>query len=220
MFITFEGLDFSGKTTQAVRAVERLRSAEGSDPLPVIHFLREPGGTRISERIREMLLDRANLEMGELTELLLFSASRAQLVREVIRPALDRGETVVCDRYADSTTAYQGYGRQLDLGMIRAGNQAATGGTMPGLTIVVDIPVEEIARRKDRAGLAYDRMESAGWEFYERVREGYRAMAAAEPDRIVVIDGTGSIESTGELVWRQIACRRTGSNTSGRKVHL
>src|SRR5512142_725810 len=104
MFITFEGLDFSGKTTQAVRAVERLRALAGSPELPAVQFLREPGGTRISERIREMLLDKANLDMAELTELLLFSASRAQLVHEIIRPALARGEVVVCDRYCDSTT--------------------------------------------------------------------------------------------------------------------
>ncbi|HEX9007590.1 MAG TPA: dTMP kinase [Bacteroidota bacterium] len=207
MFITFEGLDFSGKTTQAVRAVERLQDLAGAGEAPPVHFLREPGGTRISERIREMLLDKANLDMGELTELLLFSASRAQLVREIIRPALERGEIVVCDRYCDSTTAYQGYGRGIDLALVRAVNTAATGGTMPDLTLVIDIPVDEIARRKDRAGMAFDRMESAGRAFYERVRQGYRDLAAQEPRRFVIVDGTGSIDTIGQDVWRHLSCR-------------
>ncbi len=207
MFITFEGLDFSGKTTQAVRAVEKLRALAGNPDLPAVHFLREPGGTRISERIREMLLDKANLDMAELTELLLFSASRAQLVHEIIRPALGREEVVVCDRYCDSTTAYQGYGRGIDLDLVRAVNTAATGGTMPDLTLVIDIPVEEIARRKDRAGMAFDRMESAGRTFYERVRRGYRTLASTEPDRVVIVEGTGSIEAIEQEVWRQVSCR-------------
>ncbi len=207
MFITFEGLDFSGKTTQAVRAVEKLRALAGSPEVPAVQFLREPGGIRISERIREMLLDKANLDMAELTELLLFSASRAQLVHEIIRPALGREEVVVCDRYCDSTTAYQGYGRGIDLDLVRAINTAATGGTMPDLTLVIDIPVEEIARRKDRAGMAFDRMESAGRAFYERVRRGYRTLAATEPDRVVIVDGTGSMEATEQEVWRQVSCR-------------
>ncbi len=205
MFITFEGLDFSGKTTQAERAVEKLRRLVIVEGMPhLVHFLREPGGTRISERIREILLDKTNLEMAELTELLLFSASRAQVVDQVIRPALQRGDTVVCDRYCDSTTAYQGYGRQVDLGMIQAVNAAATGGTMPDLTIIVDIPVEEISRRKDLAGIPFDRMESAGRAFYERVRLGYCALAAAEPGRVVTVDGTGSIEAIEQEVWKHI----------------
>ncbi len=207
MFVTFEGLDFSGKTTQAVRAVERLRGLAGSPEVPAVQFLREPGGTRISERIREMLLDKANLDMAELTELLLFSASRAQLVHEIIRPALDRGEIVVCDRYCDSTTAYQGYGRRIDLELVRAINKAATGGTMPDLTMVIDIPVDEIARRKDRAGTAFDRMESAGRAFYEQVRRGYHDLASAEPRRVVLVDGTGSIDAIEQDVWRHLSCR-------------
>ncbi len=207
MFISFEGLDFSGKTTQAVRTVERLRSLADTMEVPAVQFLREPGGTRISERIREMLLDKANLDMAELTELLLFSASRAQLVREIIRPALERGEIVVCDRYCDSTTAYQGYGRGIDLDLIRAVNAAATGGTMPDLTLVIDIPVDEIARRKDRAGMAFDRMESSGRTFYERVRHGYRDLASMEPRRFVIVDGTGSIDTIEQDVWRHLSCR-------------
>jgi dTMP kinase len=164
-----------------------------------------------------MLLDKANLDMAELTELLLFSASRAQVVREIIRPALDRGETVVCDRYCDSTTVYQGYGRGMDLAMIRAINAIATGGTMPDLTIVVDIPIDEIVRRRDRAGIPFDRMESAGRAFYERVRQGYLELAEGEPRRVVTVDGTGSIEAIEQEVWRHIACFR---NTHQRERKL
>ena len=132
-----------------------------------------------------------------------------QLVREVIRPALARGDTVVCDRYCDSTTAYQGYGRGIALETIREINAAATGGTMPGLTIVVDIPVDEIIRRRNHAGKAFDRMESAGREFYERVRQGYQDLAAAEPERVVIVNGVGPIESVAEEVWRHIERRRS-----------
>ncbi len=139
MFITFEGLDFSGKSTQATILVEKLKKAH-----PVVHFLREPGGTKISERIRDILLDKKNLEMTDAAELLLFSAARAQLVKEVIVPALQRGEIVVCDRYYDSTTAYQGYGRGIDLDAVKSINRLATGGTDPDITFFVDIPVDEI----------------------------------------------------------------------------
>lgn len=197
MFITFEGLDFSGKTTQANLFVERLKAAARR---PVL-FLREPGGTMISERIREILLDRKHLEMFPLAELLLFSASRSQLVQEVIRPALDRGETVVCDRFYDSTTAYQGYGRGLDLESIGRINTIAAAGVIPDITFFVDIPLEEIVRRKTAAGVPFDRMESGGEEFYRRVRHGYLTMAAQEK-RFVRVEGTGTIESIGGNVWQ------------------
>lgn len=199
MFITFEGLDFSGKSTQAQLLAERLRAS-----LPQkksVHFLREPGGTDISERIRGILLDKANLTMCDLTELLLFSASRAQLVAEVVRPALSRGELVLCDRYCDSTTAYQGYGRGVDLSTIAAINAAATGGTMPDLTFFIDIPVEEIIRRKEKAGVTFDRMESGGREFYRRVRQGYQAIATTEPERFVRIEGTRTVEDIEVEIW-------------------
>ncbi len=183
MFITFEGLDFSGKTTQATRFVERVKAdAQGS-----VLFLREPGGTRISERIREILLDREHLEMSPMAELLLFSASRSQLVQEVILPALGRGETVVCDRFYDSTTAYQGYGRGLDLQAIGRINAIASAGLVPDLTIFVDIPIEEIGRRKTAAGVPFDRMESGGGEFY-------RARALRLPGH----GGPGEAVRTGE----------------------
>ncbi len=157
MFITFEGLDFSGKSTQATILVEKLKRTHA-----VVHLLREPGGTGISERIRDILLDKKNLEMNDSAELLLFSAARAQLVKEVIVPALGREEIVLCDRYHDSTTAYQGYGRDLPLDAVKSINNLATGGLDPDLTFFIDIPVDEIERRKKKAGIMFDRMESSG----------------------------------------------------------
>jgi dTMP kinase len=206
MFISFEGLDFSGKSTQAVRAVERLRNeGRGEGRGTTVHFLREPGGTAISERIREILLDRSTQEMTDLTELLLFSASRAQLVSQVIRPALAAGEIVVCDRYCDSTIAYQGWGRGLDLATVQAIIKASVGETMPDLTLFIDIPVEEIARRKEAAGMTFDRMESAGRDFYERVRGGFLDLAAAEPERVRRVDGTGSVDTVHAAVWNAVS---------------
>ncbi len=189
MFITFEGLDFSGKSTQATLLVEKLKQQHCT-----VHFIREPGGTAISEKIRDILLDKKHLEMSDTAEILLFSASRSQLVSQVIKPALLRGEVVVCDRYCDSTTAYQGYGRELDLDAVRAINKLATGGTMPDLTVLVDIPIDEIERRKTRAGLTFDRMESSGRAFYERVRDGYHQLVLAEPERWVRVSGLLSID--------------------------
>ncbi|MDL1893641.1 dTMP kinase [Sphingobacteriales bacterium CHB3] len=190
MFISFEGLDFSGKSTQAKLLVEQLRQQRHT-----VHFIREPGGTVISEKIRDILLDKNHLEMSDAAEILLFSASRSQLVQQVIAPALQRGDVVVCDRYCDSTTAYQGYGRGLGLEDVQTINRFATGGTMPDLTILVDIPIEEIERRKTKAGLTFDRMESAGRAFYERVRQGYHQLAADDPGRWFRVDGMLSIET-------------------------
>ncbi len=209
MFLTFEGLDFSGKTTQAKLVVEKFKSPPSSSGLlpRAVQFIREPGGTRISERLREILLDKKNLELSQMTELLLFSASRAQLVEEVILPALQRGETVVCDRYYDSTTAYQGHGRGLDLSTIRRINAAATFGLKPDLTVLVDIPVEEIERRKAVAGLPFDRMESSGRAFYEKVRRGYLEIARDEPGRFVVVDGMKPIQELEQDIWSAALCR-------------
>ena len=209
MFITFEGLDFSGKTTQAGRLVERLtvHSPYRHTTPPTIHFLREPGGTSIAERIRALLLDRQHTVMCAETELFLFSASRAQLVTEVIRPAVERGEIVVCDRFYDSTTAYQAYGRGLPLDEVQAVNRFATGGLRPDLTLFVDIPVDALERRLAGAGVGADRMESAGREFYERVRKGFLAIVAAEPDRVVRVDGDADRDTVGQDVWRRVVTR-------------
>ena len=200
MFLTFEGVDCSGKTTQAAMLVEALCARSGR----IVHFIREPGGTAISERLREILLDRSNLELAELTELFLFSASRAQLVAQVILPALARGEIVVCDRFHDSTTAYQGYGRGLDLDAVRRINTVATAGTDPDLTLLVDITVGEIEARKKASGGAPDRMENAGREFYERVRKGYLAIAREQPERFVVIDGMRNVNDIARDIRRAV----------------
>lgn len=164
-------------------------------------MLREPGGTEISERIREILLDRRHREMGQTTELLLFSASRAQLVDEVIVPALLRGEIVVCDRFYDSTTAYQGYGRGLDLETVERINRLVAGKARPDLTILIDVSVDEIESRMQRAGASADRMENSGRAFYERVRAGYQALCRREPDRCVCVDGMRPVDAIAEQIW-------------------
>jgi dTMP kinase len=199
MFITFEGLDFSGKTTQAVMLVEELKHA-GKDVL----FLREPGGTSISERIRDLLLDRVHLEMNPTAELLLFSAARSQLVTEVIEPALQRGTIVISDRFYDSTTAYQGNGRGLDLNDVRMLNRIATGGRKPDLTLFIDVGIDELLRRRHAARAEADRMESSGRAFYERVRRGYIEIAQLEPDRCRTINGERSIESIRDEISRLV----------------
>ncbi len=195
MLITFEGLDYSGKSTQVTRAVNRLKS----DGRPVL-LVREPGGTDIGEKIRSILLDKKSTEMTDISELMLFSASRAQLVAGVIRPALAEGTVVVCDRFYDSTTAYQGWGRGIDLQAVRAINTTATFGLIPDLTIYLDVRVEEIERRIQKTGAGRDRMESNGREFHERVRKGYLALAETE-QRFVVIDGEKTVDAIHEEIW-------------------
>ncbi len=201
MFLTFEGIDFCGKSTQARLLVERLEKDH------VVRLIREPGGTRISERLREILLDRRHLELTDVAELFLFSASRAQLVAEVIRPAIERSELVICDRYYDSTTAYQGFGRGIDREAISRINALATGGTDPDLTFVIDIPVDEIERRKQSAGLSFDRMEISGQQFYGRVRAGYQNMARTL-ERMVLLDGTLPAQEIHQEIWRTLLLRR------------
>lgn len=209
MFVTFEGVDRSGKTTQATLLSETLH-ARGDK---IVHLIREPGGTAISERLREILLDKEHLDLSEITELFLFSASRAQLVRQVIAPALRRGEIVVCDRFSDSTTAYQGYGRGVNLDAVRQINAVATDGIVPDLTILVDVTVEEIERRKRKTAETLDRMELSGRTFYERVRAGYLALARQAPDRFLVIDGMRAINEIADEIRREVEIRleRIGS---------
>lgn len=203
MFVTLEGLDYSGKSTQADRLLRRLERSHREEPdrWPPVTFLRDPGGTPLSERLRDVLLDRQHLAMCGRTELLLFAASRAQLVETVIRPSLRRGSLVICDRFYDSTTAYQGYGRGLDLDDVRRLNDFGAGGLKPDLTILFDVPIDEVERRRRAAGAVADRMESSGRAFFERVRNGYLALAAAEPDRIVRIDGTDEPDAVEARVW-------------------
>lgn len=189
VFVTFEGPEGSGKTTQ-LRLLADWLQRQGWDVLTT----REPGGTRIGDRVRAILLDPQHTEMLPTTEILLFSAARAQVVGERILPHLRKGGVVLCDRYADSTMAYQGYGHGLDLGVLRTITEFATGGLVPDLTILLDVPVEVGLRRKaEGLGGEWNRMEQKARAFHERVRAGYREMAALEPDRWLVLDATASI---------------------------
>lgn len=187
LFITVEGIDGCGKSTQA-RLIAAAFEAAGHDVLR----LREPGGVKISEQIRAILLDPANAEMGDVCELLLYEAARAQLVHQVIRPALAAGKTVVCDRFCDSTTAYQAFADGLDRNMVSQANELAVDGCRPDLTLVFDLPVEDALRRRSGRE-AEDRLELKGLEFQERVAAGFRAVAVDEPDRVKLIDAGGSI---------------------------
>ena len=198
MFITFEGLDFSGKSTQ----VKLLSDRFSQEDFNVI-VLREPGGTEIGEKIRKILLDKASTGMTDVSELFLFSASRSQLVEEVIKPALDGRMVVICDRYFDSTTAYQGWARGIPLETIRSVNQSASGGLVPRLTFFLDIPVSEVEKRFQRAKSNKDRMESNGKEFYEKAREGYLRIAKEE-QRFRVIDGTKNADEIHEVIWKEV----------------
>ena len=186
-FITLEGVDGAGKSTQA-RLLARALELAGYQ----VVSLREPGGTAISEKIRALLLDPANTAMGDTCELLLYEAARAQLVHEVIAPALAAGKVVLCDRFCDSTTCYQAFADGLDRQMVRDANNLAVAGTHPALTLVYRITPEQAALRMAARGAA-DRMEAKGMAFQERVCQGFCAIAAEEPDRVKLIDATASI---------------------------
>ena len=190
MFISFEGIDFSGKSTQ----IELLKDYL-IDHKKKVEILREPGGTDISEKVRRILLDNKNEKMVAEAELLLFSASRAQLVREKIRPYLQKGIYVISDRFHDSSTAYQGYGRGIPIEVVTKVHDLAIGETIPDLTFFIDIPVG-IAneRKKKKSKVKLDRIEMADIEFYNRVRSGYLEIARQE-ERFKVIDGTQTIET-------------------------
>ena len=189
LFITFEGTDGAGKTTQ----IQRL-SADLRQVCYDICLTREPGGTPISEQIRDMLLNPDHSEMAATTELLLYAASRAQHVSEVIKPALEAGKIVISSRFADAMVVYQGYGRGLDLERINRLNRIATDGVTPNVTFVLDLPVEIGLQRvqKSRGGL--DRLEREKIEFHQRLRDGYRALAQQETQRLKIIDAQASPE--------------------------
>lgn len=199
MFITFEGIDFSGKSTQVELLNEYLVKQNKN-----ILLIREPGGTEISEKIREILLDKKNNAMVMETELLLFSASRAQLVREVIRPHLEKGYYVISDRFHDSSTAYQGFGRGLSVDAVINIHNLAIGNTIPDITFFIDIPNEVAIKRKQKVEhSSLDRIEISDNSFYERVREGYLYLSKKEK-RFKVIDGTQSIDSISEKIISEI----------------
>lgn len=192
VFITFEGGDGAGKTTQIERLAAAIQRAGGD-----VVVVREPGGTPVGEAIRDVLLGPAHGRIEPVAELFLFAASRAHLTEEVIRPALAAGRIVLCDRYADSTTAYQGHGRGLDLAFVRSVNDVATGGLVPDLTIVLDVdPYEGVAAATTGGS---DRIERESFAFHERVRAGYAAIAAQEPTRVHIVP-----RGTVEEVWREV----------------
>jgi dTMP kinase len=184
-FIVFEGVEGAGKTTQIHQTSEWLQRYCGKDKSILI--TREPGGTKLGRQIRQLLLEDTDSEIGNRTELLLYGADRAQHVKSVIRPHLDRGEIVLCDRFTDSTVAYQGYGRGFDRSQIDLVNQLATGGLDSDLTIWLDLDVEIGLARVLLRGKP-DRMEQATLDFHQRVRQGYQELANVYPDRIVRID--------------------------------
>ncbi len=202
-FITFEGSEGSGKSTQADRLAAHLQRGD----VPFI-LTREPGGTPIGESIRDLLqFAPHNSNMTPETELLLFEASRSQLVREVIKPALERGMCVIADRFFDSTTVYQGAARKLDREMIERLNAFVVGDFVPDITFVLDVDAATAESRMQRELRKADRIEQQPAEFYERVREGYRDLAAHEPKRIVTIDGSSDAEDIENEIWRTILSR-------------
>jgi dTMP kinase len=202
LFITFEGNEGSGKSTQIKLLAARLQKMGYR-----VHTLREPGGTPIGEEIRHTLKHSLNNQaMTPEAELLLMNASRAQLVREVIRPALDAGEIVLCDRFYDSTIAYQGHGRQLDLKMVEATVETAVGDTRPRLTLLLLVP-EPISEQRRAARCATqpmirDRMEEADRKFFARVAQGYEIIAKTEPSRVRKIDATRGVEQIEAEIWK------------------
>jgi dTMP kinase len=184
-FITFEGVDGCGKSTQTHRFLKKLEH-DGCRTVAT----REPGGTEIAEKIRSLVIDPANTAMSDECELLLYLAARAQHVREKIVPELEKGSVVVCDRFQDATFAYQGYGRDLPLDLLMQLNSFATGGIIPDLTFIFDISIEQAFKRLSAMNKPKDRLESGGKTFFERVRNGYRALAVAHPERIKLFDGS------------------------------
>jgi dTMP kinase len=202
-FITFEGGEGCGKSTQIRLLAERLRAA-GKEVL----LTREPGGTALAEKIRSLVREESDDPPNSRAETLLFIASRAQVVENVIRPALASGTWVLCDRFADSTFAYQGYGRGLDLEELKRINSFATGGLEPDRTILLNVSPEVSAKRMRAREAATntdaDRMEKAGDSFHSRLRQGFLELAAAEPDRFAVIQADGGVEEVAEAVWNSI----------------
>lgn len=189
MFITFEGIDLSGKSTQAKLLYDYLRRRKRK-----VILVREPGGTHTSERIRDILLDKSHKKMTALTEFLLFSASRQQLTEEVIKPHLQKGYIVICDRYYDSSTAYQGYGGEIEMRTIKEINKIATNKLNPDITFFVDIDMAESSRRRAAMKKTRDRMESKKSAYFKKVIDGYRKLAVINKNRFVRINGNKSIE--------------------------
>ncbi len=198
LFITFEGGEGSGKSVQAKALYRRLSQLA----IPAI-LTHEPGVTSLGRKIARWLKWGKDMGISPLAELMLFNASRAQLVGEIIKPSLKSGKVVICDRYADSTTAYQSYGRGLDLALVKAINEAAIQEVRPDLTILLDLPVEKgLARKK---GNKPDRFEQEDIAFHRRVRQGYIEIAKAEPDRWLVVDAAQSKDKIADIIWQKVS---------------
>lgn len=189
MFITFEGIDACGKSTQ----IDLLQKALNKDGLSTSQ-LRDPGTTPISENIRKILLDKKNNEMSAITELLLYEAARSQMVNEIINPLLESGTTVLCDRFFDSTTAYQGYARKLDLKIVDQANKIGACGVVPDITFYIDIDPKSALERKKKLNIDMDRLEAEGLLFQEKVREGYLKIYKNNKNRIIFINGSEKID--------------------------
>lgn len=203
VFITFEGCEGCGKTTQIGLLSERLQKANKE-----ILVTREPGGTTVGEMVRHILIGNEASNMCPETELLLFAACRAQLVREVLVPELQRGKFILCDRFLDSTTVYQGVARQLAQGPVKAINDFAVGNLMPDLTIVLDIPAEESRLRvQRRINSIPDRIEKESINFYAAVRKGYLYLAKELPERLVLIDGSKDVATVSNEIWEAVQTR-------------
>jgi len=202
--ISFEGSEGSGKSTQISRLAARFQKIKRD-----VVTVREPGGTELGEQIRNIIVHNSKGdEMCAETELLLFAAARAQLVREVIAPALLAGKVVLSDRFLDSSTVYQGIARNLAADPVAQINRFAIGNVMPHLTIVIDVPTEvSLARLKQRASDLPDRMERENIDFYKKVREGYLVLAKGMPERIVVVDGTKSADAIEKKIWSEVKAR-------------
>ena len=212
MFITFEGPEGSGKSTQVRRVTERLDAMEHT-----VLNVREPGGTELGEDIREVLQhDRVAEPIAPMTELLLFEACRAQMLERMVRPAVSRGEIVISDRFADSTTAYQGYGRGFDVERILALNDFVIGEMVPQLTVLIDVPLAvgqaRMTQRNANENTGPDRMEREAASFHQRVCEGYRALAARFPERISRIDGDRTPDAVAADIWTVIDARLTATS--------
>jgi dTMP kinase len=205
--ISFEGSEGSGKSTQIGRLAAHLQKTHRE-----VLSTREPGGTEIGEQIRNIIVHNSKGdEMSAETELLLFTAARAQLVREIIAPALARGAIVLCDRFLDSSTVYQGIGRNLAMDPVNQINRFAVGTVMPDVTIVLDVPTKvSLSRLKQRASDLPDRMERENVDFYEKVRTGYLLLAKGMPERFIVIDGTKSEDVIAKQIWTEVQARLKG----------
>jgi len=197
LFITFEGGEGCGKSVQSKALYRKL--SQLAVPAILTH---EPGGTPLGKKLALWLKWTQAPDISPLTELLLFNASRAHLVDKVIQPNLEKGEVVICDRYTDSTTAYQGYGRGLDLEVVKAINNAATQGLKPDLTVLLDMPIEKGLARK--RGERQDRFEQEDIAFHQRVREGYLKLAANDPERWLAIDASLSKKKIGQIIWQKV----------------